>query len=234
MRSVQSSGPYHVSGWSFGGVVAFEIARQLVAQGEAPGVVALLESHAPLRRGIRWRALRGNLRFLGGFAWSGIEAARDSIYLSTARLRERTAESNGELNGLQRLWLNTVYQAYLRKAGLSEVVEQNEMLLGLHHPSIRKFLAVASANLKARRRYRPSPYSAPLTLFVANDQPKTLLTDSGQFGWRDLAPDGAIDVHVVEGDHFKIMRNPHVTSLARALQRLLDGFDSAGKQSLPA
>ena len=44
IRSVQAQGPYYLGGWSFGGVVAFEIARQLVEQGEIVRNVFLLDS----------------------------------------------------------------------------------------------------------------------------------------------------------------------------------------------
>ena len=44
LRTVQTQGPYHLCGWSFGGVVAFEMARQLRAAGDRVGLIALLDS----------------------------------------------------------------------------------------------------------------------------------------------------------------------------------------------
>ena len=58
MRDRQPRGPYSVAGYSSGGLVAFEIARQLVAAGEVVGLLALLDSfgpHARVRKG-PWRA----------------------------------------------------------------------------------------------------------------------------------------------------------------------------------
>jgi len=46
IRSVQFRGPYYLGGWSFGGLVAFEMAQQLHAIGESVGLVALLDSQA--------------------------------------------------------------------------------------------------------------------------------------------------------------------------------------------
>ena len=40
-------GPYLLGGWSFGGVVAFEMARQLVFDGEDPALLVLFDSYAP-------------------------------------------------------------------------------------------------------------------------------------------------------------------------------------------
>jgi len=44
VRSVQPRGPYFIGGYSFGGLVAFEMARQLVNEGEEPSLVALLDT----------------------------------------------------------------------------------------------------------------------------------------------------------------------------------------------
>ncbi|MGV9698840.1 alpha/beta fold hydrolase, partial [Streptomyces sp. NPDC003470] len=44
LRSVQPKGPYHLVGWSFGGLVAFEMATQLQQQGEEIALLALLDA----------------------------------------------------------------------------------------------------------------------------------------------------------------------------------------------
>jgi aspartate racemase len=44
MRSLQPEGPYYLCGLSFGGVVAFEMAQQLLAQGQKVGVLALFDT----------------------------------------------------------------------------------------------------------------------------------------------------------------------------------------------
>jgi thioesterase domain-containing protein len=47
IRSVQKSGPYHLLGWSFGGVVAHEMACQLQSQDAEVVLLALLDSYPP-------------------------------------------------------------------------------------------------------------------------------------------------------------------------------------------
>jgi thioesterase domain-containing protein/acyl carrier protein len=44
MRTIQPVGPYLLGGYSLGGVIAYEMARQLVAAGDAVAMVALLDS----------------------------------------------------------------------------------------------------------------------------------------------------------------------------------------------
>jgi amino acid adenylation domain-containing protein len=45
MRSIQPQGPYRVCGWSFGGLVALEIAQQLQAQNQQVDLLALLDTY---------------------------------------------------------------------------------------------------------------------------------------------------------------------------------------------
>src|SRR4029077_10457073 len=47
VRRVQPAGPYHLGGWSMGGAVAYEMARQLAAAGEEGALVAMLDTDAP-------------------------------------------------------------------------------------------------------------------------------------------------------------------------------------------
>ncbi|MGW3464443.1 alpha/beta fold hydrolase, partial [Streptomyces olivaceoviridis] len=50
IRTVQPSGPYHLIGWSSGGVVAHEMAVQLQAAGEEVAALVLMDSYTPLER----------------------------------------------------------------------------------------------------------------------------------------------------------------------------------------
>lgn len=47
IRSIQASGPYHLAGFCFGGVVAYEVARQLERAGEEVAQVAILDGGLP-------------------------------------------------------------------------------------------------------------------------------------------------------------------------------------------
>jgi thioesterase domain-containing protein/acyl carrier protein len=47
IRAVRSHGPYHLAGWSFGGVVAHAMAAKLRRAGETVALLALLDSAAP-------------------------------------------------------------------------------------------------------------------------------------------------------------------------------------------
>ncbi|TGV00405.1 non-ribosomal peptide synthetase, partial [Mesorhizobium sp. M00.F.Ca.ET.186.01.1.1] len=48
VKKVQSEGPYHLAGWSLGGLLAFEITRQLEADGDEVDMLVLIDSSPPL------------------------------------------------------------------------------------------------------------------------------------------------------------------------------------------
>ncbi|HKV09763.1 MAG TPA: amino acid adenylation domain-containing protein [Thermoanaerobaculia bacterium] len=64
LREVQPAGPYRLAGWSLGGVVAFEMARQLEARGEKAALVAMIDVAPP---GF-WRREAGPGNLLARFA----------------------------------------------------------------------------------------------------------------------------------------------------------------------
>ena len=43
IQTIQPNGPYFLGGYSFGGVVAFEMARQLQEQGQQVGILVMLD-----------------------------------------------------------------------------------------------------------------------------------------------------------------------------------------------
>ncbi|MBN1267346.1 MAG: alpha/beta fold hydrolase [Anaerolineales bacterium] len=47
VKHIQPSGPYHLAGHSFGGFYVFEMAQQLIAQGEEVGLLAILDTYVP-------------------------------------------------------------------------------------------------------------------------------------------------------------------------------------------
>jgi amino acid adenylation domain-containing protein len=61
LRSLQPSGPYFLTGYSFGGLVAYEMARQLHAQGQAIAMLVLLDTYNAPGEWFTWLSLRDRL-----------------------------------------------------------------------------------------------------------------------------------------------------------------------------
>src|SRR5262249_21989450 len=94
IRIIQPEGPYRLGGYSFGGLVAVEMARQLYAEGERIALLALIDTFGPnyprplsrVEREVRYfRSLRDLPR-----------AARLGSITSRIRLKDR-------IRGLQRV-----------------------------------------------------------------------------------------------------------------------------------
>ena len=83
----------------------------------------------------------------------------------------------------------------------------------------RKLFDTFKTYANTMRRYRPGEFEGRITLFSAeqdHQQPparQSLLLK----GWDKLATAG-VDLHVVPGDHFSMIREPHVHVLAERLR----------------
>jgi amino acid adenylation domain-containing protein len=79
IQAIQPSGPYHLGGFCNGGMVAFEMARQLRAQGETVGPLLLIDSRA-LNAPLAYRVLsRVARRIARTRRWS--DAQRRALFL---------------------------------------------------------------------------------------------------------------------------------------------------------
>ncbi|SAK44385.1 non-ribosomal peptide synthetase [Caballeronia pedi] len=94
IRTIQPRGPYRLMGWSFGGLVAHQIATSLEAQGETVAHVVLLDSHLP--RGLRHETLApathlGNVLAMIGYPFS--EASPGALQWERVMEHMRAIES---------------------------------------------------------------------------------------------------------------------------------------------
>jgi thioesterase domain-containing protein len=86
LKAIQPTGPYRLGGLCNGGVLAYEMARQLQSQGEAVEALLLVDSravNAPLRYRFLSRAIGRLARSLG---WS--DAKRRAVFLRLRRVDE--------------------------------------------------------------------------------------------------------------------------------------------------
>ncbi|HEU4881042.1 MAG TPA: thioesterase domain-containing protein, partial [Longimicrobium sp.] len=151
IRELRPGGPYRLAGWSFGGVLAYEIAAQLIAQHETVEFVGMIDSYAP--------------------AYTSMDA--------------QDAETSSE-------------------------------------PEAREHRRV---HQQALRAYDPRPLPVVVHLFAARASP---MEDPSR-GWRDLLPEGSLQVTPVPGTHSSMMDPPNVAVLGEALSRgLRAGAASSG------
>src|SRR5262245_7956141 len=206
IRRVQPAGPYRLGGWSFGGLAAFEMARQLAAQGEAVSLLAVLDTTPGLPPE---EAAKPGLPEDDDVPWLLMIAD----YLHGLRGVELglTAEALAPLPSEERL---RAFVDRLRAAGVVHAGEDGLLQL-------RRLLRVFKINTRAYRAYRPQPYPGPVSLFRAAEI--GLDASFGRdLGWGRLTP-GPVAVYELPGDHHTLMAEPNVAVLAARLRACLDG-----------
>lgn len=200
---LQPSGQYLVGGWSLGGVIAFEMARELEARGHNVAFVALMDVAAPLPTQP---------------AQASTATERDWICCVLPELAEAELPANVEAD---RLWLAAIAALESRGAAPSDIFTRLLQGAGIerHGVSLPRTLveAVSRVNLSraliaAQRQYRPSnAIRCNLTYFGAQGS-------LGAFDARwDSLTMGRVQYHTVAGDHFSMLREPHVNDLAALL-----------------
>jgi thioesterase domain-containing protein len=197
LREVQGEGPYLLGGWSFGGLVAYEMARQLRGQGQRVGLLALLDSWAPVE----------SASFSGDEISIVTWFARDLIGLSGKELHISERELGG-LGAEERL-------DYV----LEQARAQNIVPAELETQQLKQYLEVFKANIEAMEAYRPRGYEGRVVLMRAEQQPAG--EHEGTLGWSRFVA-GEIDVQTIAGNHYTLVRAPQVEVLAARLSAYLE------------
>jgi thioesterase domain-containing protein len=206
VREVQSEGPYLLCGWSTGGVVAFEMARQLRAVGETVGLLALLDAHLA-RSGGRSREI--------GEAEMILLFARDLAGLSGRDLASLPLEGPEPFARLYEM---------ARAAGLLAADVDLEMA--------RYYYTVFEKNFRAWAAYAGGAFDGEVVLVRPRGNVLASWLGSGGGAedplpaWARLAG-GRVEVRHVPGDHHTILRGKGARGIAELLARRLATLEPA-------
>ncbi|WP_434417883.1 amino acid adenylation domain-containing protein [Nannocystis pusilla] len=192
IRSVQPEGPYRLGGASFGGVVAYEMARQLDAAGERTALLALIDSPSPGYMPARLDRDANVLTYLLGVG--------GSLAGASARLQELAPDEQ--------------LRHFAAQAGLA-----GRMLPDLEPARVRHFLRLFAVNCEAMLRYAPRPYAGRAVFFRASEADGYNST-TPERGWLELVQHG-VDVHAVPGNHITMNFPPNVDAIAARLRGYL-------------
>ncbi|MBD2112495.1 MULTISPECIES: non-ribosomal peptide synthetase [Cyanophyceae] len=197
IQTLQPHGPYYLGGWSFGGLVAYEMAQQLTQAGETVELLAILDTTAPCTK----PSLCQSFKFLVKTAlWSTLPFLLDFSALATHRLQGKPWFSRWQWSAITRL-----------------IPEESRLRL-LNESAINAMLPIVYANSQATNDYVPQPYSHAIALFRAAEQSDASQPDE-TLGWSELVKD--IQLHEVPGNHLSLLKQPHVQVLAEQLRRYL-------------
>lgn len=208
LRRAQPEGPYWLAGYSFGGICAYEMARQLRQDGEEVAFLGVVDV-GPGYRGPGWHTRRSPMR-----PWFGIAppppqgaAIREQVTHYEEMARASTAGAARHL---------------MVRTGVARVVDplrfrEDLRRRGNVRPEWRLWYAWEQHwRLAARGWNRAHTYGGHLDLFWAD---RSASTDSSM-GWSPLV--GALHIHRIPGEHERLLDEQGAIGLAASLRRTLD------------
>ncbi len=194
MQAVQPDGPYFLGGYCFGGVVAFEMARQLQGLGQSVARLVVFEGYALNRSEAKRHLLypRATLRFVQNLPFwmkDNLEQQFEWVLARLRRARRIQPDERRDWNG----------------------VDDISDLLGPRQ--------VREAHLQAIQTYQPRVYRGQVTLFRVRALSLFRAYDP-EMGWGKLAA-GGVDIKMVPGAHYNLLQKPYVVAVAAALKSIL-------------
>ncbi|MEO7298666.1 MAG: thioesterase domain-containing protein, partial [Verrucomicrobiota bacterium] len=200
MRKIQPVGPYHLGGYCFGGVVAFEMAQQLHAHGEKIGLLALLDS-APANISLKNTEKTTNV--LSSFSRRLSRILHQSPSEMLAMLKRKSKKLERKFFFL----FNKNSRAEARTP-LDEIIDMSS-----YPPDYKRY---AEVHWRALTDYYPKLFPGKITLFQTGISTSNLNPEAI---WKNLA--AGLEVKNVSGSHEKMLDEPTVQSLANELQKCL-------------
>lgn len=213
IRTIQPEGPYYLGGSSFGGKVAYEMARQLNARGRRVALVALFDTY-----GLSYPKLLPNTTQLHYKIYRfmrRVEQHFDSLLMfdSTDKKLAYFIEKANRARKLLKEGYKNWCKAIARQ--LCQAVE---------YPVPNALQETHDTIYLAGRSYVPQVYEGRVTLFRASKQPLGIYPDT-TLGWGGLVT-GGLDIHEVPGHHGAIVVEPRVRFLADKLRDCLNNAQS--------
>jgi amino acid adenylation domain-containing protein len=197
IRHIQPSGPYLLGGWSMGGLVAFEMAHQLIDQGETIDLLTLFDMVPPSEFSGEIEPKR-SFSMLERFA---LDMAR-LVLRNADELREHFLQLGPEEQ------FKLILDVLVREGVLPEASGQFEL---------NRLLDIFTRNASAVENYRLRPMKQRIVLFAAagREDPEQLAEK-----WEPWTT-GGVELRAVQGDHYTILKPPHVATIASDLKHYL-------------
>ena len=203
---IQPHGPYYLAGFSFSGVIAFEIAQQLRSRGEKVALLVLFDSY--LATAVKIHHIRRGIHLMKRMTDSGLRHIFQAIRRRVLHYQRRIADRR------QR----------------RKVTDQDERLRTTAPMPSCPSLSITRG--EAKRRYQFAPYQGRTVLFRAIDQ--IAMRKAGMefidpsYGWDSFISNG-LEVYDIPGSHADFLGDPHVSQVSTILRRCFE--DARGKSS---
>ena len=190
------TGPYALAGFSFGGIIAFEMARQLAAMGKTVKMLAVFDTYVY------------ESTYYDPLAIKVLKGARfyfKSI-LHTFKFSSGVKNTIAEKTLLMKRKLMGLY--WTLKSGNNQ-----QGFFGYAYK-------IDKCNQDALNRYQFTPQNIAVDVFKA--QTRTFYVEDKEFmGWKPYALKG-VNIHNIPGEHNTIFKAPNDKIFASVLQKCLD------------
>jgi amino acid adenylation domain-containing protein len=195
LQRLQPTGPYAFLGWCNGGVLAFEIARQLQEAGHIVSRVMVVDTWLPgySRSQGRLRSWLANWSYRSKLVltdWSEVRAGRKALRTFLA-----------DRKTLRRLLL------------IPKSEDAADHTFAAAEQYDRWLVTYLNRVIEA---YRPRRFDGNMTVFRSAQEPAGLFLDP-KLGWDGYASRG-VDLVVVPGDHYTAFQGPGVSVMARHIE----------------
>ncbi|MDB6031369.1 MAG: amino acid adenylation protein, partial [Verrucomicrobiales bacterium] len=208
LREFQPQGPYHLGGYCFGGIVAYEMAQQLMAQGQEVARLLLINCGPPNSSysRFRWTPVLTAKFFKNLFYWAG-----NSLHWTREQRREFI---HWKWRVVQKRWSKLFGAPKASSQGKLDV--ENFVDLSAYPKEQQRLW---QSHILALVKYHPKPYQGPITLFRSKGH-QLFCSFDYLYGWGEFARNG-VTVRVFPCPHEGILEEPHVQQVATQLKELL-------------
>jgi amino acid adenylation domain-containing protein len=196
MLKVDRGDSFCLAGYSYGGIVAFEMARQLAAMGKTIQMLAIIDTYADWTR--------------------DKDSTSEKLFIKIRRQWPKFLYVAKSIRKYPRQALAYQWQFFLRK--VSEVGAWFGERRAPDDYTLED--AIDETYEHACQTYRMTAFEGKVDLFRVNTR-LYFLDDLEYMGWRSYARRG-VTIHEIQGDHKTFMLPPNDRIFAETLQKVLD------------
>lgn len=195
VKEVQPQGPYLLGGASFGGLVAYEMARQLVASGDRVAALIILDRPIPGGRSLMPLTQRYQ-KYWRKFLETG------PAYLL------------GKIQGRAIFEKDKLWRRF------SKAQQRYRAMKVSREPMIASYRELSEYHTRLAKGYEAKPYAGKVIVVRAETVAEGFVVHEEDLGWSRYAQ-GGVDVISNPGGHMTMFRPPHVETLAAQIETLL-------------
>jgi len=187
-------GPYWLAGWSFGGLIAFELAQQFRAQGDEVAFLALFDTQLS--------------DTLTGDQVAEEDSAEILVNVMSVMIPDLSLEALRELDEEEQL----------------HYVMDKALQVGFFPPGtdfmvFKRLWNVLITNRRIIQAYIPKNYEGKVSFFQAAELGKGLHVKTGE-AWQPFFGQ-ELDLHIIPGNHYNMVSSPQVEVLAEKLTQCM-------------